>query len=140
MEKLTFGTVENICKKGYTMLPVQTALEAYEKFEHDSELSEICIVDSKKHFYGILTRQGMMEKFGGIYGYNLHKKANICDVMSTETMIVESDCAIENVAEWAMKREKSKLYDAVVVLKDKQYLGIVTIKKLLTTAISIQVK
>lgn len=75
-----------------------------------------------------------------MYGYNLHKNAKICDVMSTDTMIVESDCAIEYVAEWAMEREKSKLYDAVVVLKDNRYMGIVTIKKLLTTAISIQVK
>ena len=47
-----------------------------------------------------------MEKFGGMYGYNLHKNAKICDVMSTDTMIVESDCAIEYVAEWAMKRKK----------------------------------
>ncbi|MDD3277669.1 MAG: GGDEF domain-containing protein [Lachnospiraceae bacterium] len=135
-----FGTVETICRHVITMLPEEQAVTAYQYFERDSNLSEICVVDSLGFFRGILTRNEIFHYFGGLYGYPLHQKRMVHELMKKNPLVVDSGFSIENVSKMAMDRVPSELYQAVVVLKDGLYYGVVTIKDLLSTAVTIQVK
>ncbi len=54
-------------------------------------------------------------------------------------MAVDSRTLIEIVSKMALVRPQEHLYDAVVVTRDEKYLGVVTVKDLLETAVSIQV-
>ena len=134
------GTVEAICKSGMTMSPETMAVEAYMLMEKNEDISEICVVDAQRCFYGILTRQSVLKSFGGMYGYTMHQKYTVADMMKTDTLMVNSDFSVEKVSEMAMERETAEIYDAVVVLKDGKYYGIVTTKELLSTTVKIQVK
>ena len=122
------------------MKPSDRAADAYEKFSRDSNISEVCIVDEMGIFQGIITRSEIMKAFSGRYGYNLHQKHSVSDLMNRDTLIVNSDFLIENVSNMAMERLPNEIYDAVVVLKNGFYYGVVTIKDLLSTAVTIQVK
>lgn len=134
------GTVEAICKSGMTMCPETMAVEAYMLMEKNEDISEICVVDEQRCFYGILTRQSVLKSFGGMYGYTMHQKYTVADMLKTDILMVNSDFSVEKVSEMAMERETAEIYDAVVVLKDGKYYGIVTIKELLSTTVKIQVK
>lgn len=134
------GTVEAICKTGLTMSPETKAVDAYSLFKKDEEILEICVVDAQGNFQGILTRHAILKDFGGMYGYTLHQKYTVSDIMKKDTLVVNVDFSVESVAKMAMERNSSEIYDAVVVLKYRKYHGMVTIKDLLTTTVEIQVK
>ena len=134
-----FGTIESICRSGITILPDKKATEAYELFRDNEELTEICVVDEKGEFCGILTKDDVLSDFGGMYGYTLHQKYTVSDLMKKDTLVVNADFSVENVSKIAMDRPAKEVYNAVVVLKNGAYLGIVTIKDLLSAVLTIQV-
>lgn len=134
-----FGTIETICTPGTIIDPDSKAIQAFHLFQKNDELQEICVVDCNEKFYGILTRNEILMDFGGLYGYNLNQKKTTVETMKSNALVVQSDFLIENVSKMAMDRVSGEIYDAVVVLKEDKFLGVVTIKKLLSTAITIQV-
>lgn len=135
-----FGTVDSICKRGTVMRPEEKAIDAYELFNNNEDCTEISIVDADNNFCGILTKSDILKDFGGMYGYTLHQKSTVAELIKKDIMVVSADFSIENVSKMAMERIPSEIYDAVVVLNENKYYGIVTIKDLLTTATTIQVR
>lgn len=135
-----FGSIETICQSGLTMDVDEKAIKAYELFEKNEDLSEICVVSKEGYFCGIMTRTSILKDFGGLYGYTLHQNHTVQDILRTDALTVNADFSVETVSKMAMERIPSEVYDAVVVLKDKKYFGIVTIQNLLSTAVTIQVK
>lgn len=135
-----FGQIGTICKKGVTMEPNEMATYAYECFAKNPELTEISVVDEHDTYYGMLTREFILSLFGGRYGFNLHHRNKIYEVMKKDSLVVNKEFSIENVSKIAMERMSQELYDAVVVLENDKYYGIATIKDLLSAAVSIQIK
>lgn len=138
-ETSVFGTIESICKQGTIVRPDVKAIEIYRQFCEQEELTEICVVAENGEFCGILTRDEVLSDFGGMYGYTLHQRYTVSDLMKKDTLVVNADFSVENVARIAMDRAAKEVYHAVIVLKNGSYYGIVTIKDLLSALIKIQV-
>lgn len=132
--------VGDISQTGTIMHPKDMALTAYEYFERNEECSEICIVDDNNAFIGLLTRTDVLHIFGGRYGYNLHQRNHVVELAKKNTLTVYKDYSIENVSKLAMERQPKDLYEPIVVLEEDKYVGIVTIKSLLTATVSIEVE
>lgn len=136
----TIYYVGDICRKGITMLPIEMAIHAYEWFEKNEESTEICVVGNDDRFAGLITKSELMHIFGGRYGYSLHQKKHVIDIIKRYPLIVEKDMPVENVARLAMERNSNELYEPIVVLDKEKYVGVVTIKDLLMTSFSIRVE
>jgi GGDEF domain-containing protein len=59
--------------------------------------------------------------------------------MNPNFLVVDANTSIEIVSQMALARPQEQLYDAVVVTQNERYMGVVTVKDLLETAITIQV-
>lgn len=134
-----FGTVETICRRKIGILMSKKAVEIYEMMEDDVSLTEACIVNEKNCIVGVITRANMLQKFSGRYGYNLYSKKTVGEIMCKEFLNVDVHTPIEIVSNMALSRSEDKLYDSVLITQNDKFLGIVTIKDVLQTAISIQV-
>lgn len=116
------------------------AVDIYNMMHDIKEIKEVYVVDSAKKVKGILTRAYLCERFSGQYGYNLNRNKKVSDLMLKDYLEVEWNMRIDEVAKAAMDRDAETEYDAVVVTDKHKYIGTVTVRELLITAIDIQVK
>lgn len=136
----SFGRIESLAKPQMTVSPATKAEIIYERFRENNEISEYCIVQSDAQVTGVITRKKLLELFSGQYGYNLHAKKPISDLMETNFFSVDAATTIEEVAKRAMSRPTEQVYDAVIVTNKRKYLGVVTIKTLLAATVEFQIR
>lgn len=135
-----FGAVGTISKQRAIVDRTRKGNDILEMMTKDLSLSEVCVVTEDKSVLGVLTRAKMYQQLGGRYGYDLHAQKHVTELMSKDFLVVDMRMSIETVSKMALARTEEALYDSVIVTKDDKYYGIVTIKDLLQTAITIQVK
>lgn len=129
-----------ICKSKDTVTPDTKALSVYEEMKHNPSITEMCVTDDEGNVYGILTRNYLLGCFGGQYGYELNSRRNVSELLTREYMTVDSGITVDEVANMAMNRDFSSVYDAVIVTEQGKYLGVVTVKDLLLAAINMREK
>lgn len=147
-EKMLEGDAEMTIEDGIGVIakPCQTFSPEikgdfiYEFFQKNLCVAEICIVDKEQRFIGCITRARAIEKFGGLYGYSLNARKSISELLVEEPLVVDCDLSIEAVTRIAMNRRSNQLYDAIIVTGKDRFLGIVTLRDLVLTFISIQLK
>ncbi|MFC4322927.1 GGDEF domain-containing protein [Litchfieldia salsa] len=107
-----------------------------------TELSKIqgIVVTEKKIPIAIVTKTGFYQQLGTLYGYNLYIGRSVGLLMKKEILSVDYFTPILSVSEKAMNREEEHLYDYVIVTKDEQYYGVVSIRTLMITLATIQSK
>ena len=131
--------ISNICSTLMTVNPNILTSQVYEiEMEKDSRLPGLCITESG-YAIGVITRSELYKYLSGQYGYTLHLRKAIKDIMRKDFLKVDYQDSIETVAQKAMKRDMSCIYDFITVTKENQYFGIVTVKDLLESSIQIQV-
>lgn len=118
----------------------EKAVYVYNMMQNDPEITEVCVVDNNKKVCGLLTRSYVIERFSGQFGYNLSQRRTAKELMKINFLSVERDKSIDEVAKIAMERNVSDIYEAIIVTDNHKYVGVVTVKDLLTTAIELQVK
>lgn len=74
------------------------------------------------------------------YGLSLYNNRPVSLLMDASPLIAEKNATVENVARDAMNRNKCKLFDHIIVVDNKELLGIVTMQKVLDTMANIQVE
>ncbi|MGL5550195.1 MAG: GGDEF domain-containing protein [Culicoidibacterales bacterium] len=136
----SFGKIKYLAQPQVTVTADEKAGVIYEFFSQNRELSEYCIVHNESEVIGVITREKILELFSGRYGYNLHAKKPISQIMETDFFSVDADTTIEEVAKRAMNRKIEHVYNAVIVTEKRKYLGIVTIQKLLAATVEFQIK
>ena len=134
-----FGNIGEICRKGKTVSGKTSGKSVYDYFCNHPSITEIIVLDKNNMVDGILTREHTMNAFGGMYGYSLATRKTASELMITNPLVVDYSEAIDEVSRRALMRSQKMLYTAVVVTENETYYGIVTIKDLLESAISIQV-
>ena len=134
-----FGNVETICKAKETTTQDAKIMVLFEYVQHNPSITEITVLDDEQHVVGFFTREQLLETMGGRFGFDLNSRKLAKDLMSQDFLKVDSKTLIETVSKMALVRPQAHLYDAVVVTRDDKYLGVVTVKDLLETAVSIQV-
>lgn len=85
----------------------------------------------KQFLYGLLSTQ---------YGVALYSNRTITTVMDKLPLVVEANTPVETASQVAMCREKSKIYDHVIVTKNGLYAGVVTVQNLINSLTRIQLE
>jgi hypothetical protein len=88
---------------------------------------------------GIVTRSGIEHMMSGQYGFSLHARRPISNIINTSPLVTDSTTAIDIVSRMAMSRPLRSIYDFIVVTEQNTYLGVVTIKDLLEKTMEIEV-
>ncbi|WP_312354273.1 GGDEF domain-containing protein [Aminipila sp.] len=135
-----FSNIDAICKKKNTVKYKEKSINVYNLMQNDEEITEVSVVDEDNKVCGILTRTYLLQKFSGQFGYNLSQRRTAGEIMKTEFLAVERNKSIDEVAMLAMNRNSAEVYEAIIVTDEQKYMGVVTVKDLLNTAINIQVK
>ena len=135
------NTVNMLCSKKTSLSPDATFSQVYELMNH-TETTEIAIVGEHDKFLGILTKRQVLQTLSGMYGYSLYARKKVSEIMDISCLTVTPDTPVETAAKMAMARCQPYTYDSIPVIDATSltYLGFISIKDLLLTAINIQVK
>lgn len=134
-----FGRIFELGSQGLIVNESQSALEIYELLKKRQEVMEVIVIDQSNHVIGLVTRQVMFERFSGQYGYNLNRKNKVKEYINQDTLIVDEQVTIDQVAEIAMQRKPEHVYDPVIITRDGKYLSQVSVKDILLNSIQLQV-
>jgi len=115
--------------------------DAQQCFESVRQQASIVVVDQEQESpLGLIMEYQLNRQLSGQFGAALYSKRPIEAIMDRHPLIVDETIAVEQTAKAAMQREKIKAYDDVIVTRQGQVLGIVTVQRLLNTLATVQVE
>lgn len=133
-----FPAIGDLLKPGYTISPDERVEKIYETLRLNPTISEFIIVENGLTVE-LMTRTDLNEILGGRYGFTLHAKKKIRQVIHPDFLKVNYDMTVDQVARLAMQRSFKRLYNPIVVEQNGKYQGIVTVKDLLDACTKIEV-
>ena len=80
---------------------------------------------------GLVMRDKLFYRLGSRFGYNLYMQKKVDAVMDSEPLILDFEESILKASKLAMNRSQDKIYDSIIITKDNNYYGILSIKDLL---------
>ena len=113
--------------------------DAQHCFETSRQQASIVVVDGVRPI-GLVMEYQLNRQLSGQFGSALYAKRPVEAIMDRNPLIVDEATPVEQTAKAAMQREKIKAYDDVIVTRQGQVLGIVTVQRLLNTLASVQVE
>jgi EAL domain-containing protein (putative c-di-GMP-specific phosphodiesterase class I)/GGDEF domain-containing protein len=132
-----YPIIGHLAKLRRTFPPETKAVEVFEIIKDNPTITEICVVENEK-IVGFLSRTALNDYFGGRYGYSLHCKKRIKELMSTSFLKVPYSLPVDAASRRAMQRPYEKIYNPIVVEKHGLFQGVVTVKDLLETSTKVQ--
>ncbi len=136
--KLSGLSIKDITKATFTLHPSTKVEQVFDGFKENPDIYGMCVV-LKDKVLGIITRENLILKVSGRYGFSLYQRKEISDIMDKEYLEVDYHTPVNTVSYLAMERENSKIYDMIVVTRDGNYYGTVTVKDLLQKATEIDI-
>ncbi len=100
------------------------------KFDYN-DFEGLTIIDDKNKPLGIVMRENLLSILSSRYGLSLYTKKKISHIMDIDFLMVDYHTTISEVSTKAMSRDKSKLYDIIVVTRQGEYYGTLSINSLL---------
>jgi diguanylate cyclase (GGDEF)-like protein len=131
--------IEHLVTKTPTVSANTGVLDIYEMLKNNPSQLGICVIEGEK-IIGVITKEKLARKLSGQYGFALNQNKLISHIMDTDFLEVEYDVSVSIVSSLAMAREDDKLYDFIVVAKNNNYFGTVTIRDLLKKTAEIEMK
>ena len=116
----------------------ETSTEQVEARFTASSVRGVVVLQGKKPA-GLVMKNRLYFHLGSYYGVSLYHKRPVELVMDSSPLIVNADLPLEAVSKIAMSREESNLYDLIIVVKEDQYMGVVSIMNLLNNITQLQV-
>ena len=123
--------ISRILTPGHPVSTHARAVDLYSEAPEDSEVNEYFVIDADGRPCGIVTKRMLASAFGGLYGYSMHSRSSLSDIMSQNFISVDEGSSLTDTASKAMSRSASHVYDAIAVTRDGRYIGQITIKDLL---------
>jgi EAL domain-containing protein (putative c-di-GMP-specific phosphodiesterase class I)/GGDEF domain-containing protein len=80
---------------------------------------------------GLVTRAVLNDKLSGQYGYVLYMNKEITTVMKKNPLIIDAYTPIHMAAKKAMERCDEDLYDDLIIVKGNEFIGLVTMKRVI---------
>lgn len=138
-ESFSKRTIQELCVSGLAVLPDTLAVDVLSFFKEEAEASLATVVSLEGKVLGIIRRAYLLEKFGGRYGYSLNSKKTIQELMNKDFTEIDYSESVDKVALKAVARDEAMIYDPLIITKNQNYLGIVTISNLLDSIVSVEV-
>ena len=102
-------------------------------------ISAAVVVSNDKPI-GLVMSYHLHRKLGSRFGVALYYERTIAKLMDTSPLIIEEQTPVEIAAEMAMRRERFKVYDHVIVTRGGRLTGLVSVQKMLDTLARVQVE
>jgi diguanylate cyclase (GGDEF)-like protein len=106
-------------------------------FLGNNKLRGIALLDGEK-VVGLITRRDFFTHLGTRYGRELWLKKPVERIMDKNPLVLDYSTPIDQAIKRIANREEDKLYDYVIVERDKSYFGIVPIITLLEKSMELQ--
>lgn len=130
--------IKNLCTVTETIFPSELVPDVYDVFRHSPSCIGLCVLKDRIPA-GIVTKERLALKLSGQYGFALYQNKPISHVMDRDFLAVDCETPVNVVSSIAMSREHDKLYDFIVVTKNSEFFGTVTIRDLLRKTTEIEV-
>jgi diguanylate cyclase (GGDEF)-like protein len=102
-------------------------------------ISGVVVVDHNRPV-GLLMSHSLDRQLGTYFGTSLYYERSVSRLMDTAPLVVEGATPVEQVAKTAMRRERFKLYDHIIVTKEGELHGLVSVQKMLDALAMVQVE
>ncbi|MGM0471890.1 MAG: EAL domain-containing protein [Bacillota bacterium] len=138
--KFTIDSLEikNIARAEATLQQDDLVEKAVEYFEQDRHLKGIVVLNKHHQPLGLLMKDELYYKLGKRFGVSLFMERPVELIMDKNPLIVDAEETLEEVSRKAMSREHEKVYNYIIVSKDNQYYGTVSIQRLLEKITKLQ--
>ncbi|MFH2093328.1 MAG: response regulator [Pseudomonadota bacterium] len=131
------NTIGSICKTPHIVRPDEPVGNIKEIFDTNTPISAV-VVTQGSSISGLVMNIHLNSILSHQYGFSLFYKKLVSEIMDTHPMIVDAAQNIEQVAQAAMKRENSRLYDHIIVTKNNLLFGIVAVRTILNALVESQ--
>jgi diguanylate cyclase (GGDEF)-like protein len=131
--------IGQLAQKTTTVSPRTPVQSVQRIFSTSPALSSVVVVDDGKPL-GLVMSYSLDRHLATLYGRALYAEKPISLLMDTDPMITDEREPVESVAKNANTRETIKAYDEVIVTRGGEFLGVVTVQKMLTTLAQVQVE
>ncbi|MBP9943779.1 MAG: GGDEF domain-containing protein, partial [Desulfomicrobium sp.] len=131
--------IGQLVQKTLTVSPRTPVQSVQRIFATNPALSSVVVVDDGMP-QGLVMGYSLDRHLATLYGRALYAEKPVAVLMDTVPMIVDEREPVESVAKNANTREMLKAYDEVIVTSGGQFLGVVTVQKMLTTLAQVQVE
>ncbi|MFW6314960.1 MAG: GGDEF domain-containing protein [Desulfohalobiaceae bacterium] len=108
-------------------------------FEAMGPLASI-VVQRNSRPIGLVMSHQLDRKLSTRYGVALYFSRQVTAIMDKNPLIVDASMTIEAVAQMTIERKSSKTYDDVIVTRQGQLLGVVSVRQLIDSMASFQVE
>ena len=118
-----------------TETPVKNVQETLDK----NNLAGLVIVEEKKPV-GLIMEHNMYKLLSSQFGVSLYLNKPIGEMMDRQPLVVDIETSIQKVSQLAMSRDSSHLYDLIVIVKEDEYAGVLSVQTLLDVLNNIQIE
>jgi len=108
-------------------------------FNEDEPIKAVVIVSGKKPI-GLVMNFHLDRTLSQRFGVALYYEKPIDAIMDTSPLIVDASVPVQEVADRAMNREKSKIFDHIIITEKGDIAGIVSVQDIMTAMSNIQRK
>ena len=102
-------------------------------------IAGLVVVEDKQPL-GLVMSHDLNRQLGTLYGVALYYERPISRLMDPNPLIFSENVPVELVAEKAMSREKYKVYDHILVTRNSELVGVVSVQKMLDSLARVQVE
>jgi diguanylate cyclase (GGDEF)-like protein len=131
--------IGQLVQKTLTVTPRTPVQSVQRIFSSNPALSSVVVVEDGKPL-GLVMGYSLDRHLATLYGRALYAEKPVSVLMDATPMIAEDREPVEAVAKNANNRETIKAYDEVIVTRGGEFLGVVTVQKMLTTLAQVQVE
>jgi len=134
-----FIPVRELTDAAYAIGPTSKVKEVKAILQGDEPLSAVAVIRDEKPI-GLILSHHLDRVLSSQYGMALYYHREVTRIMDPAPMIADAATPVESVARQAMNRERSKIYDHILVTEQGIFKGIVSVQKMLDTLAAVQVE
>ena len=131
--------VEALVESAPTVETTERVWKVKGLLETKAPIGGVIVLDGERPA-GLVMSYHLDRKLGSQYGVPLYAKRPITQVMDPSPLIVDSLTPVEKIAKDAMARERYKIYDHIIVIKNEKYYGIVSVQNMLDALAKLHVE
>ncbi len=131
--------VKNFINSVYTVNEDTRVDQVHSMFETLGALASI-VVQKNSVPIGLVMSHQLDRKLSTRYGAALYYSRNVNTIMDKNPLIVDEFQSIESVAQKAIVREGKKMYDDIIVTRQGQVHGVVSVRQLIESMAQFQVE
>jgi diguanylate cyclase (GGDEF)-like protein len=131
--------VSEVAEPPYQVPPGGVVREVRTLCAGEEAISALAVTDDGKPV-GLVMSHHLDRALSSQYGMSLYYHRTVDRIMDASPLVVDERTPVEVVAKRAMNRERSKIYDHILVTRAGKLTGIVSVQKMLDTLAAVQVE